>query len=171
MMVKISSDLCFGCGVCIETCPVGAIHLVDDVAVIDDELCSQCEACVDACPNGAITLISVPLPSPPAMTLAKTQTGITPISTKTSSPEVLHPNRSLAPVAGAALAFLGSEIAPRILDLLIATLERRLAQPEMTGKAPFSSPSRSITRRNEGTRKQIRYRGGRTVIGNLKERR
>jgi hypothetical protein len=104
------------------------------------------------------------------MALATTQTGMIPLTTKTGLQEAMQPNRSLAPVAGAALAFLGSEIAPRMLDLLITALERRIARPEMTCLTPISTLSQGTARRGGGTRKQIRYRGGR-VIGNPNERR
>jgi Fe-S-cluster-containing hydrogenase component 2 len=171
MVIQVNSELCSGCGSCVEVCPVGAVHLVDHRAVIDDELCTQCEACVDACPNEAVALISVPLHSSPAMALATTQTGMMPVPMKTVLPATVLSNRSLSPVAGAALAFLRSDLAPRVLDLLVTTLERRLARPETANMISVSTPLPDMTRRSRGTRRQIRYRGGRPVTGNWKERR
>jgi len=169
MTMQVNSELCSNCGVCVEACPVEAIHLVDTGAMFDDELCTQCEVCVDACPNGAITSISEPLHRSPALALATTQTGMMPVSTKTDLPATVHPNRSLAPVAGAALAFLGSEVAPRVLDLLITTLERRLVRQETDNR--ISAPSPDMTWRGRGMRRQIRFRRGRTIIRNRMERR
>ena len=42
--------------VCVDICPVDAITLEDDKAVIDEEACTDCGQCVDECPNDAITI-------------------------------------------------------------------------------------------------------------------
>lgn len=47
-------DECIGCGICTESCPVEAISLVDDKAVIDPEICTGCGLCADVCPMEAI---------------------------------------------------------------------------------------------------------------------
>ena len=54
MAVKVS-DACIGCGACIDTCPVGALEMVDDKAVCNEN-CSECGACVDVCPVEALSL-------------------------------------------------------------------------------------------------------------------
>jgi NAD-dependent dihydropyrimidine dehydrogenase PreA subunit len=47
---------CIGCGTCTKgTCFVDAIHIVNNRAVIS-ELCKGCGRCVDICPQKAITL-------------------------------------------------------------------------------------------------------------------
>jgi ferredoxin len=51
---KIDTDLCIGCGACIDRCPSGAIHLEDGKARISVEKCKKCRACVKVCPVGAI---------------------------------------------------------------------------------------------------------------------
>jgi len=53
MAVRILEDTCVGCGLCIESCPYGAIDMVDEKARINDK-CTGCGACVDACSVGAI---------------------------------------------------------------------------------------------------------------------
>lgn len=53
MAVIINKEKCIGCGVCVTTCPFGAISLQDGKAVIS-LACTQCGACVDVCPVKAI---------------------------------------------------------------------------------------------------------------------
>jgi hypothetical protein len=76
------------------------------------------------------------------------------------------------PLAGAALTFLGREVAPRLADVMIAALERRLARPTTTAVALTSAPSRNLASQGRGEqRKQARYRVGRAGNRNHKERR
>ena len=53
-MLRVRSDLCRGCGICIESCPQQAISIVTGTAYIIRERCNQCRRCVEACPQGAI---------------------------------------------------------------------------------------------------------------------
>jgi ferredoxin len=53
---KVGSELCTSCGVCEETCPFGAIKLVDQMAVVSWEMCMGCGACTAKCPRQAIVL-------------------------------------------------------------------------------------------------------------------
>ena len=145
MVIQVNRELCTGCGVCLDACSVGAIQLTDQRAVIDAALCTQCEACADACPNGVIIALSIPARSAAIVALPAVESHLTPA-------------RSLAPLAGAALAFLGREVAPRLADVLIAALERRLARPATTIIAPVSTYSRILTAQGRGKRRQARYR-------------
>ncbi|MFX1470331.1 MAG: indolepyruvate ferredoxin oxidoreductase subunit alpha [Promethearchaeota archaeon] len=43
--MEIKADLCTGCGQCITICPVQAIKLVDNKAVINKDLCVECGVC------------------------------------------------------------------------------------------------------------------------------
>ena len=45
---------CLGGGDCVEACKFDAIHVVDNVAVIDYDKCKNCKMCAKACPKGAI---------------------------------------------------------------------------------------------------------------------
>ncbi|MDY6914925.1 MAG: 4Fe-4S binding protein [Candidatus Cloacimonadota bacterium] len=55
MAVKINKETCIGCSACVGTCPVEALSMQDEKAVVDEEKCIDCGACIDACPVGAIT--------------------------------------------------------------------------------------------------------------------
>ena len=54
--LKIKEDRCIGCGQCVIVCPVQAIKLVDNKAVIDQDLCVECSVCLRSanCPSNAI---------------------------------------------------------------------------------------------------------------------
>ncbi len=45
---------CIACKRCEKVCPVGAIKVIDNVAVIDYEKCIDCGKCADVCPRNII---------------------------------------------------------------------------------------------------------------------
>ncbi|MFC1891620.1 ferredoxin family protein [Thermodesulfobacteriota bacterium] len=54
---KIDHDLCTGCGICVNSCPMDVIRMDDegDKAIIKyQEDCMLCEFCVLDCPVDAI---------------------------------------------------------------------------------------------------------------------
>ena len=55
MAAKIDKKNCSGCGKCVDACPVSAIKIEKEKAVVSDD-CVECGACVGECPNGAISL-------------------------------------------------------------------------------------------------------------------
>lgn len=59
---KICATACLGGGSCVGVCPVGAIKLVDEVAVIDKTLCISCGACMNICPQHCIERIPANAP-------------------------------------------------------------------------------------------------------------
>jgi len=56
MPAVVDPKKCTACESCVESCPLEAITMNDEVAVVDEETCGDCGACVDACPVEAITL-------------------------------------------------------------------------------------------------------------------
>ncbi|MDH5266525.1 MAG: 4Fe-4S binding protein [Candidatus Bathyarchaeota archaeon] len=50
----VISELCDGCGICIETCPVNAITMQEGKAEINPFMCTGCGACIPVCPREAI---------------------------------------------------------------------------------------------------------------------
>ncbi len=51
---RVDAETCTGCRKCINFCPVDAIEMVDNKAVIDIHRCNGCLVCIPACPFGAI---------------------------------------------------------------------------------------------------------------------
>jgi ferredoxin len=54
---RVDADGCTGCGLCVESCPFGALSLDDDAAVVDDKVCMGCGVCIARCPRGALALV------------------------------------------------------------------------------------------------------------------
>jgi ferredoxin len=166
MFIQINQELCTGCGACEDACSVGAIHLVDGRAEIDDALCIVCEACVEACPNMAIAARYTLDPIVNNLKLPAAETRPIPVRDQIGLTKTKAAGRGWAPLAGTALAFLGHEVAPRLVDVLISAFERRLAQSTTKTVAPLSTSSRIKCQR-----RQSRYRGGQLGIRNFKVRR
>ncbi len=55
MAAKVDKKKCNGCGTCVEICPVQAIKIENEKAIINDD-CVECGACMSECPQGAISL-------------------------------------------------------------------------------------------------------------------
>ncbi|MFX1453451.1 MAG: 4Fe-4S binding protein, partial [Promethearchaeota archaeon] len=54
---NVDSELCTGCGTCIEICQMVAISLNSEVSSIDPKRCIGCGNCVTHCPSEAIKLL------------------------------------------------------------------------------------------------------------------
>lgn len=140
-MIRIDETRCDGCGLCVEACPTGAIRLVDRVARVEQSLCRGCEACLEACPQGAILSVQEPTEI------------LEPVPVRTSSPVPVRPAPltdrpagRLLPWVGAALAFVGREVIPRVAVALLDAWDRRQARPDTARLFPISSV-RPVSRR------------------------
>lgn len=48
---------CLGFGSCVKVCPFDAIHVVNNVAVVEKEKCKACGKCIEVCPKNLIEFI------------------------------------------------------------------------------------------------------------------
>jgi len=51
---KLCDVGCIACKKCERICPFDAIHVIDNLAVIDYHKCTSCQKCVEVCPTGTI---------------------------------------------------------------------------------------------------------------------
>ena len=62
--MKIDGDICIACELCVPYCPMEAITMKDDVAVIDEDECVDCAVCLKSgiCPVDCIIFEPAPWP-------------------------------------------------------------------------------------------------------------
>ncbi len=53
---RVRRENCTGCALCRESCPVGAIGVINDKSYVDEKLCIRCYCCHEACAYDAIEL-------------------------------------------------------------------------------------------------------------------
>jgi ferredoxin len=51
---EVCSRGCIACGLCVKECPVTAIRLENNLAIIDGFICNNCGTCVEVCPQKTI---------------------------------------------------------------------------------------------------------------------
>jgi NAD-dependent dihydropyrimidine dehydrogenase PreA subunit len=151
-MFQIDIERCTGCGDCLEVCPVEAISMKNGRAWIDQETCLECEACVQICPVDAIcpSVQAIPAETVPENKIVVRQ----PTRIKLPAP---HPRVHWT---RAALTFAGREILPRVVDVVIGALERRLSQPEVSTSPNLAQKSTPRESGLKGRQRRRRKRGG-----------
>src|SRR5512145_3377961 len=56
-IIRIDESKCNGCGLCIPSCPEGALQIIDGKArLVSDLMCDGLGACIGECPEGAIEI-------------------------------------------------------------------------------------------------------------------
>ena len=66
---KVCSNACIACKKCEKACPVNAITVKDNLAVIDYTKCTLCGICADECPTGCLKKVFFPNLSDPSAVL------------------------------------------------------------------------------------------------------
>jgi len=145
-MIYVDGEKCTGCGACEAVCPIEAIQVSDGVARIDQDRCNECEACVEACPHQAILVVIEPAEEKvislhdAGLQIRREQKMLQP------APEtaLAEPRSRVVPVVGAALAFLGREVAPRLVTYLVDALDRRQSALRQTQDAAAVGPTNNL---------------------------
>lgn len=145
-MVFINTELCNGCGECIDICPTGALTLQENQVIISQELCRGCEICINSCPQGAIEVSSQVSEQPEDELIEHQPLENDVIRIPSEIPEEIdimpvqqpqyHLQNIALPAIGSALLWAGREVIPRLANLAIQYLDRRLqsSEPEFTSK-------------------------------------
>jgi ferredoxin len=57
---RVDAKRCVGCATCVETCPFGALSVLESVAIVDEEACMGCGVCIERCPEDGLSLLRAP---------------------------------------------------------------------------------------------------------------
>jgi NAD-dependent dihydropyrimidine dehydrogenase PreA subunit len=158
-MVTINYADCNGCGLCVDECPTGALILQNNHAFIDQDICQECHSCIEACPQGAILVeerqpvsgdvIRMPAVPEPAL------------STLAEPAEPLLLREMLFPAIGSLLLWTGRELVPRLADMALAALDRRIETANLASDDQYlrlQSNDRSTSTRPRGRGRRRRRR-------------
>jgi ferredoxin len=72
-MPWVDKDMCIGCGICVEECPVDAVVMEDEVAEINMNDCIHCGMCHDGCDQKAVRHDSEKIPDEVKANVEKTK--------------------------------------------------------------------------------------------------
>lgn len=54
MSLKVDSEKCDGCGICVQSCPMDALRMNDNRPYLKYDECWYCGACAEDCPRQAL---------------------------------------------------------------------------------------------------------------------
>jgi NAD-dependent dihydropyrimidine dehydrogenase PreA subunit len=55
--LKLNTEKCTGCGICMEVCPHAVFELKENKSqIVDKDRCMECGACAKNCPSNAISV-------------------------------------------------------------------------------------------------------------------
>lgn len=57
-LARVEAEKCIGCMACVKMCPMGAVDVPDDIAVINQDKCIGCGVCSHHCEQEAVTLVN-----------------------------------------------------------------------------------------------------------------
>ena len=56
-LLRVDEDLCVGCGICADACPMKILIVHDrQCSLADDTICLECGTCVHECPKNALSI-------------------------------------------------------------------------------------------------------------------
>ena len=142
-LVWVDGARCTGCGLCVESCPVGALALLDGMARVDEEACTGCGACIDVCPEGAIEPVVQ---------------GELVLAPERPVPAVYRPG-PLVQGVGAALTVAGVGLLTRAAGALVRAVSRWLARQPAAPRPVVGRRSSAETPARSGRRARHRRRG------------
>jgi NAD-dependent dihydropyrimidine dehydrogenase PreA subunit len=148
MSICLNTEMCTGCGACVDTCLPQALCLMAGKVVMKPELCTACGDCVKACAMGAITIVEPPALMRPAEVPVPVTARAVQNTPQTQGKIVLW--------TGIAATLIEQQVLPRLADAFIAALDRRLSRPKpfpanRVGKDMEQSPSSGgIVQGNDG---------------------
>jgi len=56
-VISVNTDLCSGCGTCLDRCQFGALSVPEDICVANTTRCIGCGVCAMVCPESALEII------------------------------------------------------------------------------------------------------------------